>query len=211
MNLVGGQLLNMFDPVEVNNWVEIMKKLPANESRTNICHGVDDKNVLHQWFQKTIFSRITSVFGNELHLVFGMFLDEKQPWGVHTDAYHVKNHPDRKPALSFLIPYSVDHDVQLVTKSQTIVFDQIRLRDEEKISDLPYCDDHPECATKIHQQHLSHNSMDVLRRLTIQGQYHWQPGSLIYWDSHYVHDSDNFIANGYNSKQAIVIHTYYQV
>jgi hypothetical protein len=210
MNRVGGQLLNVFSNQEVNDWVEVMKKLPPLEIHENTCRGVDENNLLNLWFHKMIFSRINQIFGNDIHLVFGMLLNERKPWGVHTDAYHVKDHTDRKSAISFLIPYSVDHDTNLVTKSQTIVFDQT-LRDNDEWETLPECETHETSAMKIYNQHLSHNKIDRVKKLTVQGQYQWMPGSLIYWDSYHLHDSDNFIASGHTSKQAIVMHTYYQV
>lgn len=209
-SVIGGQELGLVDAKDLDEWVSVMRDLPKIHVMDNDCHGVDENNVYMMWFQKKIFSKIQNWFGQDLKLVFGMFLNENQPWGVHTDAIHVKDRPERAPAISFVIPYSVDHDPALVSKSSTIVFEQGGM-DNPDIFALPDRDSDPNSALGIYQSHLSHNPIEEVKKLTIQGIYQWHPGSIIYWNSLYFHDSDNFLANGFQNKQALVMHTYRRV
>lgn len=208
--MIGGQILDVFNHDDLTDWVSVMRSLPKIQVMENDCHGVDENNVYNMWFQKTVFPHIRSLFGHDLHLVFAMFLNETKPWGVHTDAIHVKTRPERTAAMSFVIPFSVNDDRALVDKTHTIVFNEGGL-DNLDIFDLPDQDDHPCSALGIFEQHLGHNPLEEVKKLTVQGIYRWSPGSIIYWNSLYFHDSDNFIANGFTSKQALVIHTYKQI
>jgi hypothetical protein len=60
----------------------------------------------------------------------------------------------------------------------------------------------------LFEEHLSHNNKEVLKRVSLQEIYSWTFGSVIFWDSLLLHDSNNFLRYGLKSKQAIVIHTY---
>jgi hypothetical protein len=206
-SMTAGKIQNVFTEQELDSWVEVLSKLPDTKILGNSCHGVDENNMFNSWFHKKIFNRIQSIFGNDIKLMFGMFLDESKPWGIHTDAYHVKNFPDRTSAISFLLPYSVNHQKSLVDRSQTIIFNQRGHYNEDTMS-LPSQIGQLGCALDIYQPHLSHNSADKVERMTILAMLQWEICSLIYWDSLLYHDTDNFLANGYDNKQAIVIHTY---
>jgi hypothetical protein len=209
LNPVAGQLFDVFETEEIQSWVDVFLKIPSTKILDNDCHGVDEKNSYNFWFQRTIFSRIQKLFGQDLHLMFGMFLNETRPWGIHTDAYHCNEFIDRKPALSMLIPYSVDHNPALIERASTIVFDQIgdSNRSLETQSEKDQIEE-DNSAFKIYKSHLSHNSESLVKKLTIQGIYQWKHNSIIYWNSNNLHDTDNFIANGFTNKQAIVIHTF---
>lgn len=205
-----GQLYNVFTDEEVEYWVKVLKTTDPVNVMGNQCFGVDEKNVTYYpWFLKNVFSKIQHLFGQDLILLFGMFLIENRPWKIHTDAYHVKTRPGTRPAYSFLIPYSVNFDKTLVTQSQTIVFNE-SVSDNAEIVLLPSRAAESNCGLSIYQL-LNHNASAIVEKTTIKQQCHWQPGSLIYWDSCLLHDTDNFLNNGYTSKQAIVIHTAYQL
>ncbi len=207
MNTVAGQLFNKFTSEEIEGWVKVLKRLPTLDVRDNLMSGVDENNIMHGWFLKYCFSKIQKIFGDDLNLIFGMFLKENTPWEIHTDAYHCNGFSDRIPAMSFLIPYDVDDDKDLVEKVHTIVFNECS-RDNNKAL-LTEDNTHlPNSAQLIYDQHLSHNSITTVNALTVQGVYKWKHNSIIYWDSMNYHDSDNFLKNGYKQKQAIVIHTY---
>lgn len=209
LNPIAGQLFDIFETEEIQSWVEVLSNITAIKVMDNDCHGVDEKNIHNFWFQKRIFSKIQSLFGHDLRLIFGMYLNETKPWGIHTDAYHCDKFPDRKPALSMLIPCSVDHNPDLVERSSTIVFDQAS--DSNQSLHTRWQQDqtnHDRSSSKIYQSHLSHNPENLVKMLTTQGMYKWKHNSIIYWNSTNLHDTDNFIANGFASKQAIVIHTF---
>jgi len=202
-----GEIKNFVSESELDNWVSYFKKTSPVEVSTNQCYGIDENNTIHyMWFYKIIYSRIQEIFGKDVHLQFGMYLNENNPWGVHTDAYHTEPFLDRLPAISMLIPYSVAGKKELVNKSRTIIFNE-RL-DKNDFSLLGERCPEKESALDLYQQHLSHNKKEIIEKLTVLRQFSWSLGSLIYWDSRLLHDSDNFIANGYRNKQAIVIHTY---
>lgn len=205
-----GQLYNVFSDDDVKKWVQTLKITEPVVIKGNLCHGVDKNNtVFYQWFMKNIFSKIQEIFNDDLVLLFGMYLVENAPWGIHTDAYHVETRPGMIPAYSMLIPYSVDFDTNLVTKSQTIVFNE-EIDNNSYLMQLPLKVDDPNCALKIYESCLDHNSKEIVSRVTIAGQCNWEPGSLIYWQSQMLHDTKNFLTDGFKSKQAIVIHTGYQ-
>lgn len=207
MNKIADQQFDVFTEEELDNWVTTLKKTPPITVQGNDCHGVDEKNMYNPWFQKIIFSRIQDLFGKDIKLQFGMFLNEISPWRIHTDAYHVKDFVDRRPALSMLIPYTVDNRKDLVDKVHTVVFNEA-VDANEKILLLDDKSQDLNSALLIHEKHLSHNQVDRVAKLTVQGVYQWKVGSIIHWNSCNLHDSDNFIASGFHSKQAIVIHTY---
>jgi hypothetical protein len=203
----GNQIFNFASTDEIEYWVNTLKMVPPITIRNNICFGVNEDNVYNYWFHKTIFKKIQDNFGYDLKLMFGMFLDETVPWGVHTDSYHTDPYPLRQPAISFLIPYSVDYDTSQCDKSHTIVFNE-QLTDNKKLLTLPDISFQDNSAVKVYDSMLSHNNLDCVKRLSIFKIFKWQPTSLIYWSSTMLHDSDNFHKNGFQTKQAIVIHTY---
>lgn len=205
---IAGQKFDIFTEAELDGWVEILKKAAPITVRGNDCYAVDENNMLNLWFQKKIFSRIQNLFGKEIKLQFGMFLNEIAPWMIHTDAYHVKPFLDRKPALSMLIPYTVDNRKDLVEKVHTLVFNEA-VDDNDSMDSLEDKSQDENSALLIYDRHLSHNRPERVAKLTVQGIYQWKLGSIIYWNSRNLHDSDNFLASGCHSKQAIVIHTYY--
>ena len=63
-------------------------------------------------------------------------------------------------------------------------------------------------ALDIHESHISHVPIEQACRVSLLTELIWHPGDLLWWDSHLLHTSNNFIKNGYTSKQGIIIHTY---
>jgi len=205
-----GQFYNVFTDVEVDKCVQILKNASPTKVHGNLCHGVDEKNTKYYlWFQRKIFNRVQQIFGDDLILMFGMYLIENTPWKIHTDAYHATTRPGLVSAYSMLIPVSVDFDKNLVDQSQTIIFNE-ELNDNQALVNLPDLSDDPASAMNIFDECLSHNSESLVRKVTVNQQCQWQAGSLIYWKSQMLHDTKNFLADGYKSKQAIVIHTGYK-
>jgi hypothetical protein len=154
-----------------------------------------------------VYARLQKMFGTDVKPVFGMFLNETKPWGIHTDAYHCEKFPDRESALSILIPYTLDNSVDNLKCGFTLVFNE-RVRNNIEVDLLPSSEDSANSAMNIYQEHLSHNTVELVKKVTVKGIYPWTFGSVIYWDSLLLHDSNNFLRYGLQSKQAIVIHTY---
>lgn len=206
---IAGQIQNFATEEELALWTTALTSANSHTIKDNDCHGVSEDHILYDWFVANCFEKIKSVMDDDkLKVMFGMYLNETKPWKIHTDAYHVQEYSNRETAISFLMPLMVDNTTSLVTKSRTIVFNEYGKNNnlDKMTVDTSLL---PNSAVHIHSEHLSHNRLDKVKKFTVYDQYQWQRGSLIWWDGNYFHDTDNFIANGYNSKQAIVIHTYY--
>ena len=215
---IAGQIHDFATERDIEKWTLALQTANSITINDNACYGVGHGHVLYDWFVEDCFSRIqTAINEPDMKLIFAMYLNETRPWNIHTDSYHTIGHKDKRTAYSLLIPLSVDNDVNLADQSHTIVFNEhsdTYMPDNLSGKKWPWEDmtstDHlSNSAAHIYQKHLSHNSYEKVNRFTIQGIYQWKRGSLIWWNGTYFHDSDNFIANGYKSKQAIVIHCYY--
>lgn len=204
-----GRIDNFLTENELDNLVRIMCKVKPVPSRNNLCHGIDHKHVLHNWFVEHCFGRVQDIFGADCRLVFGMYMIENQPWQVHHDAYHCDPKLGQKPFMSMIVPCSVDFKKELCDRSHTIVFEESRLDFDifDPVS-VQQRANAQQGLPEYYQQHLSHNEPQVIQALTLKEIFPWKLGSLIYWHSDLYHDSDNFVKNGFSSKQAIVIHTY---
>lgn len=222
MEKIAGQIQDFATEDQLHEWSFALSKTDAIKIKNNDCHGVGEDHVFYTWFMDNIFNNIKKVMADPyLVPTFGMYLNETKPWGIHTDGYHVYNNPNRKTAVSFLMPLSVDNNPELASSAHTIVFDQssdsITIRDDvatynsNAISSLVNTSDSPHSAVHIHDKHLSHNVREDIEKMTVQGVYQWTRGSLIWWKGNYFHDTDNFIANGFTSKQALVIHSHYEI
>ena len=206
-----GQIKNLFSESELDSLVQILSKMPVIEAGNNMCHGVNESHIMYNWFKKQCFSRIQDLFGDDCKLVFGMYLVENKPWGIHTDSYHCDSFDDRQPFMSMLIPYSVDFKKELCNQSATIMFQEslhdLNIFDNAKISTWAQTSS----ASDHYKKYLSHNRQIVVDALTLDKIFQWNLGDLIYWNSYLYHDTDNFIKNGFSSKQAIVLHTYKRI
>lgn len=204
---IANQIFDVFSDEELDKISFALNKCDPIQVGKNLCHGVDENHMLYQWFLAECFNKVQSIMNNhKIKLIFGMYLNENNPWGIHTDAYHVKNFNNRLPAYSILLPLSVDMNKDLVDQSHTIVFNE---QGPDNKIELPTISDGTEITDDFYNKYLSHEKISKVKKFSLFGKYRWKRGSLIYWKSNYFHDSDNFHANGYNNKQAIVIHTYY--
>jgi len=209
MNTIAGQIYNVFSNDELEKLSSGLNACDRIVVNNNECHGVSEGHLMYNWFIDNCFSRVQDALDNyKMKLIFGMFLNEQKPWGIHTDAYHVQNFTNRKYAYSILMPLSVDSNPLLVNECSTIVFNE-SAENENELEQLPIKTDGTEVTDEFHQKYISHASVEQIKRLSVLDAYHWERGSLIYWKSQYYHSPDNFFAKGFNSKQAIVMHTYY--
>jgi len=134
--------------------------------------------------------------GRDLQLTHGMDLKEQQPWGIHTD--YVKE--DLVPDLAILIPLNTEP-----LPTHTVMFDQICCDSFESYLATHAPIDHN--AVDLHDGLMSHETVEQLSHVSLQGAYAWVPGSVIYWDRRLLHASDNFISSGLMQKQALVLFT----
>lgn len=169
------------------------------EGDGNAIYGVDQNHLAYLWFRRRCFRAIQQEFGEHIRLIFGMLLDCQQPFGIHHDLKPLPE-PQGQHHVSFLIPYSVNHDPALVSHAATCIFNE-DLTDFEQMPDL---------ATNAHNLHseLAHVPRAQLQKLSLRQWITWHTGDLIWWDSHLAHVSNDFRTHGWQSKQGIVIHSY---
>lgn len=210
-----GEILQLFSESEMDTLVECLSQVDPITVGTNICKGIDQNHIMYRWFENSCMAKIRPYIDQDARLVFGMYLEEYQMWGIHSDSYHCDNFLNRRPYLSMIIPYSVDYNKFLVNQSSTIIFEESsddyvvdKSNTKQWTDNLLRRPTPKNNAMQYYDSHLSHNNPEILKKLTLRQIYQWSLGSLIYWESTLIHDSDNFIKNGYSSKQAIVIHTY---
>ena len=174
--------------------------------------AISQNHMLYSWFCKKIFNQIKELTTTDVQLLFGSYLYETTPWQLHSDYYHKSI---GSPYMAFLIPISVNNDTTQVEKTSTVIFN------EEDTYVAPGAPSHKKWSRELWKANrtfkennavgnrlLSHLSTEDLECLTIKNILKWKSGSVIYWDEKNLHSSDNFIANGVTSKQALVIHTY---
>lgn len=214
MKKISGEIKNLFSESDMDHLVECLSELDSITIENNICKGVSEEHIMYQWFDQHCFSKIKSHIGSDACLVFGMYLEENTMWSIHTDTYHCDPFPHKVPYLSMIIPYSVDGKKELVNCSSTIIFNESSYdfapeNDNKNWAPNLLLRATPSSnASKYFESHLSHNDPNIVEKLTLKQIYQWSLGSVIYWESSLLHDSDNFKKNGHVSKEAIVIHTY---
>lgn len=197
-----GQLLNLWSKEEIADIIKVMKMEPKLTINHNDMYSIDQKNPRYHWFNYYVYDRIQNIFP-ECNLIFGMLLNETVPWKIHTDAYHANN--INKPiGKSFLIPCSLDNDESLINDGYTIIFNETA-NSQDEVENLPIIQNN---SLSIYDTYLSHNESDLVKKVSLKKILQWEVGSLLYWDSSLVHDSNNFLKLGRLSKQALVLHTH---
>jgi hypothetical protein len=170
------------------------------DGANNDCYGITQNHRAFSWFRKVFLNQLTKTFDPNLKLVFGMLLDCTVPFDIHGD---IKVLPDvnGKHYMSCLVPYSVNYNPALCGNASTIIFnEQYRPYDQ-----LPVIENN---VSDIYESMISHASPVYMDRLSVKLIANWNIGDLIWWDSQLAHVSNNFISQGYQSKQCIVAHTY---
>jgi hypothetical protein len=216
MKNTSGQIDNLYTEEEILYFLKYLPSLPNPTTilGENQFRGISKDHIMFTWFKTKIFKKIQEQFGDHVELLFGTYLNEVIPWQVHSDYYHKTI---GEPYKAFLIPLSVDNDIKLANRSNTIIFNEEDLyvdpnpeikRKDPEIKWRARESEKENSAVSYHDEHLSHISHDDLKKLTVQNILKWNFGSLLYWDEKLLHSSDNFLNNNFKSKQAIVIHTY---
>lgn len=189
-----GVVKNFFTPEELVDVIKIFKKVkPTDGFANNGYHGIDQKHMAYLWVRKTLIDRISVEFDPAMKLIFGVFLDCYVPLHIHNDIKPIAD-PAGKHYLSFLIPYSVDNQTDKCSSASTLIFDQSPNGDNN--------------VSYLHANKLSHVSLEDTYQYSLKQDLIWNCGDLLWWDSKLYHTSSNFLANGCDSKQGIVIHTY---
>lgn len=209
-----GKIDGVFSKDELVQVTKYLSNLPIDcISNGNSFTGISQEHMLYSWFCKKIFNKIKDLTSNNIQLLFGSYLNEKTPWNVHCDYYHKLIH---EPYKAFLIPISVNEDINQVEKTNTIIFNEEDTYVSPNIKNKEWS---PKLwntnkikkennARIFFEEYLSHESINTLECLTINNILNWKLGSVLHWDENLLHCSDNFIKNNISSKQAIVMHTY---
>lgn len=203
---------NVFTRNELEVVVDCLSRMPQSFSGAgNYFAAISQDHIFYSWFCKKIFNKIQELCSDNIQLLFGSYLFETTPWVLHSDYYHPSA---GKPYMAFLIPISVNEDMEQVEKTNTIIFNEqdvyVSNADGQKGWSSKEWEKNrvPKKNNAIGEPLLSHLSNVDLECLTIKTIANWHLGNVIYWDEKYLHCSDNFSINGVISKQALVIHTY---
>ena len=157
-----------FSKKQMDDFVSIFKKLPTTSAyQYTDCHGISPGNPAMPWAKKFILDPVFKNFEKDINPIFLMLMDCTTPFPLHQDRTPIES---GHHYMTFVIPYSVNNDPELVENASTILYDQ--------------------------------------DKSTILAQLQWNIGDLIWFDSSVWHKSNDFITNGFDSKQGIVIHTY---
>ena len=195
-----GIINNFFSTEESAKLIEVFQKLAPVDGAGNDCYGIDQNHLAFSWFKKVFLNQLAKHFDPNLKLIFGMLLDCTVPFDIHND---IKPLPDTdgKHYMSCLVPYSVNYDTALCSKASTIIFNE----QCAPIDQLPVIENN---ISDIYQSMISHTSPKYIDRFSVKLIANWNTGDLIWWDSQLAHVSSNFVLQGYQSKQCIVVHTY---
>lgn len=210
-----GVIDNVFSKDELIEVVKYMSKLPKSYTSEdeNSFAAISPEHLFYSWFCKKVFNKIKELTPVDIQLIFGSYLDERTPWGVHSDYYHKAV---GTPYMAFLVPLSVNGDMDQVSKTNTVIFNEEDTYTDDACSVKHWSDKlwksnrqpKENNAVSLGSSLLGHVSVDNLECLTINTIANWKLGSVVYWDEKYLHSSDDFLKNGVESKQALVIHTY---
>jgi len=210
-----GRVDGVFSKEELLEVVKYLSNMPKSfTSMTgNSFAAISQQHPMYLWFCKKIFDRIRKLTSVDIQLLFGSYLNESTPWVLHSDHYHGSV---GQPYMAFLIPLSVNEDMDQVEKTNTVIFNEQDVYVDHAVGHKSWSDQlwkanrqpKENNALSLKNGLLSHLPDDDLECLTVNTVANWKLGSVIYWDERLLHSSDNFIKNDAQSKQALVIHTY---
>jgi hypothetical protein len=189
-----GRISNFVTEDELTDMVSIFRKIPTSQGYgNNGYYGIGQEHRAYLWLKKVLLDRIAAQFDPDIKLIFGMLLDCQNPMGIHNDLKYIAD-SNGTHYLSFLIPCSVDNDPGLCSAASTLIFDQ----SANGINDVSY----------LHPTKLNHVPLEDTHRYSLKEDLIWNCGDLLWWSSELYHTSSDFLNNGHQSKQGIVIHTY---
>ena len=195
-----GQFLDVFTANELRSIQSALQKLTDAPNQDNdfyaYTNGFVTTDPIYPFVKKTVLSKLELILGRELKLTHGMYLKEHHPWRIHTD--YVKE--DLAPDLALLIPLNTSD-----LPTHTVMFNQTCCDSFEQ-----YIKEHkPVENNAVDLQHtlMSHETVERLKYVSLQGAYRWIPGSVICWDRKLLHSSDNFVNSGLLEKHALVLFT----
>ena len=177
---------------EVDTLLQFYDLLPKT-----LNEGIDKKAYttgfdLDQIPVKNFNSRLKSIFG-DFKVTVSMFLEEFEPWAVHTDYFK----EDSNPYYAVLIP--LDHQDK---DTHTVIFNE--LGDKKDWRDTLTSTSGYNYTTE-QSALLGHIDTSMLEKLTLYKTHKWRKGNLIAWHRNLLHASDDFSDVGLKRKIALVI------
>lgn len=118
-----GIVPNFINDADLDSAIKVFQTFAPTEVPNGISHGVTPEHQGYLWFNKIFMKRLYEKFGSEFKLVFAMYMDLTQPFGIHSDLYHLSK--GRQPFVSCLIPCSVNHDPLLTYLATTDVYAEL--------------------------------------------------------------------------------------
>jgi len=213
MEIKNKTISNFISLSEIKEFKNKILHIPFVEYKNPYTGNIDAKTKLCTNDAIDFFSeKIEKHFDKSVKIEHAHLLHSMIPYGIHSDVLsgefdHITGgaYPDnRTPAWTFIIPLETYN-------SHTIVFNEIspyiktvkQWAKENKVKP-----DKKELDDEFHQKYLSHEEKILLKFLTLDEVFKWEAGSLFASNRAKFHSSDNYIANGINEKQAIIMWTY---
>jgi hypothetical protein len=215
LNNGAGIVEEVFSREELSEVVKYLSRMSKSYTSMtgNSFSAISQEHAMYPWFCKKVFNKIKELAPVDVQLLFGSYLYETTPWILHSDYYH---NSAGQPYMAFLVPLSVNNDMEQVEKTNTVVFNEEDVYVDHAVGHKSWSDklwkanrqpkQHNALALK--ENLLSHLPVEDLECLTVKTIANWKLGSVFYWDERLLHSSDNFVNNDAQSKQALVIHTY---
>lgn len=184
---------NFIDQSTLTQFVQVFKSFDPTPIPEGKAFGVDYKHPHYSWFIDNVFCKLKQYTKrSDLKLIFAMYGDVTESFKIHRD---IKPMPDSGPPnkhfASFLIPVSVDYDINKCSNNCTLVFENALLLE-------------PEFDQAWHK--IVPSMISPYYKLIRQIQ--WNSGDLIWWNSIIPHAGANLKELNLSSKQMIVVHTY---
>ena len=78
--------------------------------------------LLKNWFEKLVMAKVQKFFGTKCKMLFATYLNEEDPFDIHSDYFHKRI---GEPFITFLIPLGVNGAVNKISLAKTIIFNQL--------------------------------------------------------------------------------------
>jgi hypothetical protein len=108
---------------ELEKVINVLKTFNSTPAKYGAeMRGVDINHKGYLWFKKILFDKICNLINPDMKLIFGTYSNHVNPIGLHQDLKMIPNNAQGKNYRSFLLPYSVDFDRNLVNRASTIFY-----------------------------------------------------------------------------------------
>ena len=197
-----------FTDSKLENIVSYMEKLDSIDIPEGSCKGIDINHTeAYDWFVENVLDPLRDYTGrSDLQLIFGFLGDVTSSFKIHKDVKKIPEkelNPNGTQFASFLIPVSVNNDINSCNKSSTLVFEDVVLDTptNHQLWHNLVAESNPRYQHSVHGW-IDHKNYILLKEM------HWKHGCLIWWNSLYPHCGIDTKSAGIETKKMLVIHTY---